>query len=232
MGESTESEKTKPFVERREFIGGAAIVAGASMLNLGAPCVVAAADTGPDRMPPIPAEKMTDAQKKAAAELIAGRRGLLEGPFIPLLRSPEFMSRLQRTGEYLRYNTKLGPNISEFIILMTARRWTQQVEWEIHAPIAGNAGIKPEIISAIAEGRRPAGLSVDEEIVHDFCTELYDRQSVTDPTYKRAVDQFGEQGVIDITGLCGYYSLLGMILNIARTPLPPGKLPQLTPIRR
>ena len=124
-------------------------------------------------MPPIPADKMTDAQQKAAAELIAGQRGKLEGPFIPLLRSPEFMSRLQKTGEYLRFHTKLGPNISEFIILITARHWTQQVEWNIHEPIAVHAGIRPDIIAAIAEGRRPAGMPADQEIVYDFCAELF-----------------------------------------------------------
>lgn len=208
--------------ERRDFMGLAATLAGACLLGVSMPADAAPDETAQDRMPPIPADKMTDAQKQAAAELIAGQRGKMEGPFIPLLRSPEFMSRLQKTGEYLRFNTKLGPNISEFIILITARHWTQQVEWNIHEPIAKQAGIKPEIITAIAFVRRPAGMSADQEIVYDFCTELFNQQGVSDATYKRAVTRFGEQGVIDITGLCGYYSLLGMILNVARTSLPPG----------
>ena len=130
------------------------------------------------------------------------------------------MSRLQKAGAYLRYETKLGPNISEFIILITARQWTQQFEWDSHQDIAQKAGIKPEIITAIAEGRRPTGMSPDEEMVHDFCTELRLAQCVSDATYARVLQRFGEQGVIDITGLCGYYSLLGMIMNVARTPLP------------
>jgi 4-carboxymuconolactone decarboxylase len=222
-----EDPETKQLVERRDFMGGAATLAGSSILGLGVPSVAAAAEAVQDRMPPIPADKMTDAQKKAAAELIAGPRGSLVGPFIPLLRSPEFMSRLQKTGEYLRFNTKLGSNISEFIILITARHWTQQFEWDAHETLAEKAGVKPEIVAAIAEGRRPTGMSVDEEIVHDFCAELFHRQSVSDATYKRAVNRFGEQGVIDITGLCGYYSLLGMVMNVARTPLPPGKAPPL-----
>jgi 4-carboxymuconolactone decarboxylase len=222
-----EDPETKPLVERRDFISGAATVAGVSFLGLGQPADAAATESVQDRMPPIPADKMTEAQKKAAAELIAGPRGSLVGPFIPLLRSPEFMSRLQKTGEYLRYNTKLGSNISEFIILMTARNWTQQFEWDTHETLAKNAGVKAEIITAIAEGRRPAGMSADEEIVHDFCAELFHQQSVSDATYKRAVNRFGEQGVIDIAGLCGYYTMLGMIMNVARTPLPSGKTPPL-----
>jgi 4-carboxymuconolactone decarboxylase len=232
ISKELDGQETKLLVERREFLGGAVTLAGASMMGLGIPAVAAAADAAQDRMPPVPADKMTDAQKKVAAELIAGPRGVLEGPFIPLLRSPEFMSRLQKVGEYLRYNTKLGSNMSEFIILLTARRWTQQFEWDIHAPIAEKAGVKPEFVAAIAEGRRPSGMSADEEIVYDFCSELGQQQSVSDATYKRAVNRFGEQGVIDMTGICGYYSLLAMVLNVARTPLPQGKTLPLAPYPR
>ena len=229
----------KTLLERRELLGGAATLAGTSLLGLGLPAAAtaagvpaagaAAAEVAADRMPPIPMDQMTDAQKKAAAELTSGPRKTLVGPFIPLLRSPEFMSRLQKMGAYLRFNTQLGPNISEFIILLTARQWTQQFEWDSHAGIAARAGVKPEIIAAIADGRRPEGMSADHEIVYDFCDELHRNQSVSDPTYARAVGRFHEQGVIDMTGLCGYYTLLGMIMNVARTPLPPGKALPLVP---
>ena len=137
------------------------------------------------------------------------------------------MSRLQKTGAYLRYDTKLGSNISEFVILLTARHWTQQFEWDAHEMFAKQAGVKPEIITAIAEGRRPSGMSADEEIIHNFCTELLHQQSVSDATYARAVGQFGEQGVIDMTGTAGYYSMLAMIMSVARTPIDPGTAPPL-----
>jgi 4-carboxymuconolactone decarboxylase len=222
-----EDQEAKPLVERRVFISGAVALARISVFGLRLPAAAAPAEPAQDRMPPIPGDKMTEAQKKAAEEVVAGQRGSLVAPFIPLLRSPEFMSRLQKTGEYLRFNTKLGSNISEFIILITARHWTQQVEWDIHEPLAEKAGVKPEIVTAIAKGRRPTGMSADEEIVYNFCTELFQRQSVSDATYKLVVNRFGEQGVIDITGLCGYYTMLGMIMNVARTPLPSGKTPPL-----
>jgi 4-carboxymuconolactone decarboxylase len=182
-----------------------------------------------DRMPPIPSQKMDDAQRKAAEELIAGRRGALAGPFVPLLRSPEFMSRLQKMGEYLRYNSKIGPKLSEFVILVTARQWTQQYEWDVHAPLALKAGLRQEIIDAIREGRRPSGMAEDEEIVYDFLAELRRTQSVSDATYARTVQKFGEQGVVDMVGITGYYSMLAMIMNVARTPLPAGKNPPLDP---
>jgi len=185
-----------------------------------------------DRMPPIPADKMTDAQKKAAAELIAGPRGKLSGPFIPLLRSPEFMSRLQKTGEYLRYESKLGPRLNEFVILTTARLWTQQYEWNAHESLALKAGVKQEIIDAVRAGRRPAGMDADQEIAYDFLMELHHNHSVSDETYARALSKFGEQGVIDLVGVTGYYTMLAMIMNVARTPLPPGEQPPLAPFPR
>jgi 4-carboxymuconolactone decarboxylase len=180
-----------------------------------------------DRMPPIPADKMTDEQKKVAAALIAGPRGALVGPFIPLLRSPDFMDRLQKVGEYIRYKNSLGHKLTEFTILMTSRRWTQEFEWDSHYDLALKAGMEPEILQAVREGRRPTGMSPDEEVVYEFCSELEQNQSVTDATYARAVKSFGEQGVIDLTGTVGYYTALGMIMNVSRTPLPPGRTPAL-----
>src|SRR5580704_460712 len=131
-------------------------------------------------MPPIPKEQMTEAQKKAADELVAGPRGTLAGPFVPLLRSPELLSRLQKMGEYLRFHNSIGQKLTEFVILLTAREWTQQYEYAVHAPLALKAGVKPDFVTAITEGRRPVGMAADEEAAYDFCTELRQNHSVTD----------------------------------------------------
>jgi 4-carboxymuconolactone decarboxylase len=216
------NSEQKPLVDRRDFLGGATVLAGSSLLGLASPNSAEAADVPADRMPPIPADKWTDAQKKAAEEITSGPRKELVGPFIPLLRSPEYMSRLQRVGEYLRYNTKLGSSISEFIILLMARHWTQQFEWYSHQALALKAGIKPETIKSIAEGQRPVEMSPDQEAVFEFVTEIRLHQSVSDPVYAKILNRFGEQGVIDVAGLCGYYTTLAMLMNVARTPVPPG----------
>lgn len=176
-----------------------------------------------DRMPAIPFEKMTDLQKKYAEEIIKGPRGALYGPFVPLIRSPELMDRAQRVGEYLRYKSAIGTKLSELVILITARQWTQQVEWAIHESIAIKSGINAEVVKAIADGRYPTRMSEDEQIVYDFCTELHVNKSVSDPTYERAVKRFGEQGVIDMLGINGYYTFLAMIMNGTRTAVPDGK---------
>jgi 4-carboxymuconolactone decarboxylase len=184
---------------------------------------------GPDRLPPLPEGSLTPAQKRAAAELASGPRGAVFGPFVPLLRSPDFLSPLQKAGEYLRYKSALPPRLSEFAILIVARRWGQQYEWHVHRPIAERAGVPVEHIRALAEGRRPDNMATDETVVHDFLRELQDNREVSDTTYGRAVELFGERGVVDLCGLCGYYSLLAMVLNVARTPLPAGAPPPFTP---
>ena len=183
----------------------------------------------PERMPRIPPGKMTEAQKKAAAELAAGPRGELRGPFIALLRSPGLMSPVQKVGEYLRFHCPLERRVTELATLIAARFWTQQYEWQAHREHALKAGLDPAIADAIAEGRRPKGMKPDEELVYELLTETLHNKCVSDATYARAVAKFGEAGVVDLVGLTGYYLMLAMIMNMARTALPPGKEPQLAP---
>ena len=180
-------------------------------------------------MPPIPPEQMTPAQRAAADEISGGRRGAVFGPFIPALRSPELTRRLQRVGEYLRYDAALPPALRELAILLTAREWTQAFEWDVHAPLAEAAGLSPSVIDAIAEGRRPEQMDGSEEIFYDFFSELQRGHSVSDATYAAAVTAFGEQGVVDLVAIVGYYTTLAMIMNVARTPLPAGRSPALRP---
>jgi len=185
-----------------------------------------------DRMPPIPESQQTEAQKQAIAEFTAARKTGISGPFVPLLRSPEVMNRARAMGDYLRFNSVLPPRLSEFAILITARYWTQNYEWDAHSQLALQGGLSADIIKAIADGRRPDKMAADEEVLYTFCDELHRNQSISDATYARAVSTFGEQGVIDIAGISGYYTLLAMVLNTARTPVPPGHTPALAPFPR
>jgi 4-carboxymuconolactone decarboxylase len=174
-----------------------------------------------DRLPPIPPQDWTGAQRLAAQEIIDGPRGGLHGPFVPLLRSPELMQHAQRLGEYLRYRSAIGPRLTELAILVTAREWSQQVEWAIHAPIARQAGVPQGLIDAIARRERPQAMRADEAAVLDFCLELQRDKRVSDRVYEDAVALFGEQGVVDLMGINGYYTLLAMVMNAARTEAPP-----------
>lgn len=193
--------------------------AAASFIMLSAVAMPARAQ---DRMPPIAPDKYTDAQKKAAEEFAGGRGYDVRGPFVPLIRSPEVMLRAKAMGDHLRFKSVLAPRISEMIILITAREWTQQYEWVAHHDIAIKAGLRNEIADAIADGRRPADMAEDEEAAYDMSIEIQRTKRVSDATWARAVAKFGEQGVIDLLGINGYYTLLAMTMNAARTSLPAG----------
>jgi 4-carboxymuconolactone decarboxylase len=182
-----------------------------------------------DRMPPIPADKMTEAQKKAAEAFAEGRGYQIRGPFVPLIRSPEVMLRAKTMSDYLRFKSVLEPRINEMAIIITAREWTQQYVWQAHYPAALKAGLRREIADAIADGRRPAGMAEDEEIAYDTATEILRLKRVSDATYARAVARFGEQGVIDLLGVIGYYNFLAIVMNTTRTALPAGMA---EPLRR
>jgi 4-carboxymuconolactone decarboxylase len=181
-----------------------------------------------DRMPAIPAAQLTEQQKKALDDFVAAR-GQPTGPWIVMLRSPEVMTRARGLSDYLRYQSILPGWLREFVILMTARQWSQNYEWNAHSAIAADEGLSPDIAKAIAEGRRPAGMVEEEQILYDFCAELQSNRSVSDVTYARALDRFGEQGIVETVSLMGYYTMISMLLNTARTPLPAGAAPALPP---
>jgi 4-carboxymuconolactone decarboxylase len=183
-----------------------------------------------DRLPPIAANQLTDAQRSAVDAFKEARGVEVSGPFFPLLRSPELMTRTRAMGDYLRYKSALPPRLSELVILMTAREWSQQYEWNAHYPVAIKAGVKADVLAAIADGRRPQEMSADEAILYEFCQELHHAKQVSDAAYARAVERFGEQGVMDTIGISGYYSLLGMVLNTARTPAGVTQGPLLKPL--
>jgi 4-carboxymuconolactone decarboxylase len=183
--------------------------------------------TTKDRMPPIRADQLTAEQTAAAEEFQAGRGYAVSGPFAAMLRSPEVMLRAKAMGDYLRFRNVLPKRVSEMVILITAREWTQQYEWSHHYGFALEAGLAKPIVEAIAEGRRPDARAEDEAAAYDFSIELHRTRRVSDKTYARALALFGEPGVIDLTGISGYYSLLAMMMNVARTEPEPGKAPPL-----
>lgn len=186
-----------------------------------------------ERLPPIPEAQWSEEQKKAVAQVVAGPRGKLVGPFFALMRSPEFMMRASALGEYLRFRCVLGEKLKELAILVTARHWSQQFEFFAHKPFALKAGLAPAIVDAIADGRRPDQMDGDETTVHDFVVELLrSSMSVSDATFEKAKGRFGEQGVVEMTGVVGYYTLVASILNVARVPLPAGEPPSLRPFPR
>jgi len=175
-----------------------------------------------ERMTMIPADKMTDAQKKAVADYKALRGAdLTAPPWSVLLRVPDqVLPALQIRLHYLNKSV-LGPKLTEFAILTAARKWTNNWEWNAHSTAAATAGLSADIMSAVAEGRRPDRMSDDEAIVYDVSAELQNNQSVSDTTYAKAVAKFGEPGIVELASIQGYYAYLAMVMNVARVTVQP-----------
>jgi len=172
------------------------------------------------RFPELKREQMTEDQKRVYDAIASGPRGAVRGPFGPLLRSPEVADRIQKVGEYLRFNTSLPVRLNELAILINARFWGSQFEWVAHKPLALKGGLPESITEDLIQRKRPADMKPDEELVYDFCTTLHREHFVDDGLFKRAVATLGEQGVIDLVAVSGYYTLLSMVLNVAEIPLP------------
>lgn len=198
-------------------------------------------EEGPRRFALLKFAQMTPEQKAAADALRAGPRASVGSsataaadsvgsPFNIWIRHPELLDRLQKVGEYIRFKSSLPARLNEFAILITAREWNAQYEWFAHHRLAMAGGLDPKIAADLAEGRRPANMKPDEQVVYDFTTELHKHKGVSDATYKRAVDAFGEGGVADLIAVNGYYVLVAMTVNVDRTPIPndgPKPLPKL-----
>ena len=181
-------------------------------------------------MPPLSDSELSAAQTAVIEELRTVRGITPRGPWIPLMRSPEVLTRARAMGDYLRYGSVLPPRLSELVILLVAREWTQHYEWYAHRDIAIAAGLSAETVNAIAVARYPSSLQEDEAAIYDFCLELMRTKEVSDTNYSRVLDLLGEQGVIDTVGIVGYYTLLAMVMNTAQTPLPGDAEPELEPL--
>jgi 4-carboxymuconolactone decarboxylase len=199
-------------------MSGISIAIGAALLALG---MNVSAQDG-QRFKPLKPEEMTDEQRKVFQEIAGGPRGGVRGPFNPLLRSPQLADRAQKLGEYLRFNSSLPPKLNELAILVVARTWTAQYEWYAHEKLALKAGLSPSLINQLKERKRPKDMGDEEAAIYDFCTELHEKKRVSDAAYKAVLERFGERGVVDLIGVSGYYTLVSMVLNVDRHPLPEG----------
>jgi 4-carboxymuconolactone decarboxylase len=182
------------------------------------------------RLPPLDLARLTPEQRAVADAIVSGPRGGLRGPFEPWLRSPVLADRAQKLGEYCRFSSSLPRDLSELAILLTGKRYRAQFEFWAHVRLARQAGLPEDIIEAVRMGRRPRLRRESEQVVYDVVTEYFATNRVSDATYKRAIATLGEQGLVDLVGTVGYYSLVSITLNVFQMELPPGeKLPLAAP---
>jgi 4-carboxymuconolactone decarboxylase len=173
---------------------------------------------GAERMPLPEAGSLSADQRAAAQALIDGPRKGVYGPFLPLLRSPQLLERVAKLGEYLRFDSVLDTRIRELVTCAAARHVTNQFEWRMHEPLALKAGVAQATLDALRAGARPRQLPSDEEVALDFTRELLASHGTSDPTYEAAAQQFGEQGVVELATLIGYFVMVSWLMNVARTP--------------
>ncbi|MEQ6332667.1 carboxymuconolactone decarboxylase family protein [Sphingobium sp. MK2] len=163
---------------------------------------------------------MTPAQAAVHDRIVSGPRGRLAGPLRAALLNPELADRWQSLGALLRYSTSLPPKLSELAILVTAQSCRSSLEWIAHAIEGRKAGLADEMIDMLERGEPIAGDS-DEAVVCAFARELNQLNSVTDATYDSARKRLGDVGVVELTALVGYYTMVAMTLNTHEIPLPP-----------
>jgi 4-carboxymuconolactone decarboxylase len=186
-----------------------------------------------DRMPPIPYDKQTPEQKKVSDEYKRLRKmDLTTAPWSVLLRVPDLVIPSLQLRLHNQTDSALSPKLTEFAILIASRQLSNNFEWNAHVGDAKKGGLSQGIIDAIIDGRRPERMAEDEEIIYDFSKELLRNQSVSDPTYARALAKFGEPGVVEAASLEGYYVFLALVMNATRSPVAPGVTPALTPYPR
>jgi 4-carboxymuconolactone decarboxylase len=181
------------------------------------------------RFPQLTLDQLNDEQRPLGEQILKISSVGLGGPYNPLLRSPVMARRLYELFDYLRWKTSVPTRLNEFAILIQARLWRSQVEWFAHYPLALKAGLSESVAADLKANKRPAGMAPDEAAVYDFCMELSTEQSVSDPTFERAKDVLGEQGIVDLTALSGTYVTVAMLLAVSEATVPPGKAPPFEP---
>ena len=171
------------------------------------------------------AAEMSSAQKAVVDEIVSGKRGRFGGPFEVLLRSPEVCKHLSRLGEYLRWGSSLSPALSELAICLTARHIRANYEWHAHAPLAVEGGVPAAAIEAIRTGATPHFDAKDQALVYKLVTELIDTKRLSDASFAEGIAAFGEQGVVELGTVIGYYTAIGNALNVFEVGLPSGTAP-------
>jgi 4-carboxymuconolactone decarboxylase len=182
------------------------------------------------RFPEISPNQYTDDQNELAQK-VASSRGSMRGPFAPALHAPGILRAIEATGAYVRFHNSLSDDLKELATLVMGRFWGAQYEWYAHARLGLQSGIDPAIVEAIRKGEAPKNLSPEQAAIYNFCVELNGTHAVSDKTFEAVASRFGTRGVMDLIGICGHYSMISMILNVAQVPTPDGSVP-LQPIKR
>ena len=180
-----------------------------------------------NRFKPLTWVTMTPVQQRMTSNVLAGKRGAMQGPYNVLLHSPELGDLAQKFGAHTRFNSSLPLALNELAILLVARFWNCQFVWWVHRRIAEEAGLPKALTQAIASGQPLPELTSELQVVYAFCNELLQTRRVSDASYAALIKHFREAGAVDLMGTMSYYTLVSMALNVDQYPLPEGAEPEL-----
>ncbi|MES2184716.1 MAG: carboxymuconolactone decarboxylase family protein [Pseudomonadota bacterium] len=206
-------------------------VGGLAQAQAAPAATAAAADDTPvpkvfgKRFPPLTAADMTPEQKAMARSMARGPRGGLRGPASAYLRSPELGESLQKVGEVVRYRMTFPVGLRELAAAQVSRYMNSPYEWAAHSVQSVDGGIGKDTIEAIALHRHPPHMKPEEVAVYDFTEDLLQKHAVSDAHFKEVQSRWGDRGVMDLTGVIGYFVVVGMALNVDEHPAPPGANP-------
>ena len=164
-------------------------------------------------------------EQKTLYDDIAGARGRVGGPFGIWLRQPALADPANRFGNALRLQGKLDKRLFELMTIVVARHWGAQYEWFVHVEAGRKAGLADESIEALRTNRKPAFARDDERLVYDIVTELSQTKRLSDSSYKRALDFFGLDLLVELITATGFYTLVAMMLNAFDVDTPDGSRP-------
>ena len=174
--------------------------------------------------------ELTQAQQEAFTKVVENRPvkpedGHIGGPFDIWIRSPEMGTRLVGLGGFFRFRTSVDRRYVELAILVTGQFWQAQFEWWAHEPMARDAGVPEDVIQAVKKAETPSFTDAADEAAYNLALEIHNNRALSDDTFAAAKSHFGETGVAELIGLCGFYGLVSMTLNGFDVELPAGATP-------
>lgn len=184
--------------------------------------LAAHAQSGPPRFAQPTMEELNADQQDAANSVLKQSSSGLGGPYGMLLKSPELLRRYLLMTDYLRQKTSLPKHLNEMAILMEARIWDAQYEWWAHEPLARKAGLSDAIIADIRDGKRPSAMKPDEAVVYDVVTQLLNKRQLPDVLFAQAKQTLGEQQLVDLVAVTGFYVMVSAVVIAGRVGIPNG----------
>jgi 4-carboxymuconolactone decarboxylase len=168
--------------------------------------------------------KELTAEQKPVAEEIIKTIGQLGGPYGAWINRPELAKRIHHLSNYFRSSAAIPDKLRLLAVLLTIRHWGADFPWSAQVPQALAAGLSQATIAAIGEGKVPSIIDLDEEAVYQVATELLERRTLSDATYRRALDRLGQGVLTELVSLVGHFttvSLTAVAFDIQPAKVPP-----------